>query len=122
MLDATELAEWYPRAEGEKLAKAALLADVLPQLLGLLEGAVLDTVLEDAALELTRIGILREIERATTHDVGEQPQKMHSGGCGSALPVPGGTPSVAVGGKVEGFAAYVQQCSSFEDELRRKYG
>lgn len=100
--DAADLAEWFPTGEGEKFAKAALLAEQLPRLLEQLEDFVIGAVLEDTAAELTRLGITRELG-------GGALLGRHAWRAGFEQDVVGD------------LSSYMKRCELFEEQLRRKY-
>mmetsp|Transcript_37947 Transcript_37947/g.109490 ORF Transcript_37947/g.109490 Transcript_37947/m.109490 type:complete len:426 (+) Transcript_37947:180-1457(+) len=106
MADAAELIDWYPASEEERLAKAALLADQLPVLLGALEDGVVDAVLEDTVAELTRIGIARELLISTP---------------ATGAAVDGSTQAPVNASAGADITSFVEQCTRFEDELWERY-
>lgn len=107
LLEAADLVNWYPVSEEDQLAKAAMLADDVPRLVELLEDAVVDVVMLDTAKELTRIELVQKL--------GSETQVSSPDGPDTSGPLAMDVPLERVA------ASYIHQCSSFEDELRRRY-
>eukprot|EP00933_Yihiella_yeosuensis_P029968 TRINITY_DN23623_c0_g1_i2.p1 TRINITY_DN23623_c0_g1~~TRINITY_DN23623_c0_g1_i2.p1 ORF type:complete len:474 (+),score=103.47 TRINITY_DN23623_c0_g1_i2:188-1609(+) len=109
LLDCSELTNWCPSADDQKLAKASILADDVPRLIEELENAVLDAVLVDTVAELTRVSLVREI-----HKSGENRSSF------DFFEERGGSAESESSG-VQVAARFIDSCMHFEDELRKKY-
>jgi len=96
LLEAAELTDWFPASDHEKLHKASVLVDQVPRLLCCFEDFIIDKVLQDTALELTRIDCLKGLRLCGNSGGGDARDKND-------------------------FSAYVEHCADFEDDLLRKY-
>ncbi|CAE7247591.1 SETD4 [Symbiodinium natans] len=94
--EAASLSDWAPKAPAEQAAKAQITAEVA-QLMGQLESAVLDVLLEDSSEALIRLKRRRQVSELQR-----------------AFGDPS-DPDMTV-------RDFVEKCQQFEDELCKKYG